>query len=199
MQRMSIACLALVVLVCSSPTMPIAAQSGAMPKDGELVFPSDYKSFPVFLSGVQKPDAVRDLYVNPIGAQNQPGQAFANGSILVMAIYNAKKNAEGALEKGADGNLVKADLAKVLSCKKERDGEKALRRISKTATGFTQRLRPMANVWKLIIRLAVGVIYPWVNPKILCTGMMNILRNECMRLINQSHASFPGSRKNETA
>lgn len=118
MQRMSIPFLALVVLACSSPAMPNGAKSNSMPKDGELTFPSNYKFFPVFLSGVQKPDAVRDLYVNPIGAKNQPGQAFANESILVMEIYNAKKNAEGALEKGADGNLVKADLAKVFLMQK---------------------------------------------------------------------------------
>ncbi|HNP60013.1 MAG TPA: cytochrome P460 family protein [Nitrospirales bacterium] len=118
MQRMSIAFPAFVVLVCSFFTMPLAVQSGAMPKDGELAFPSDYTSFPVFLSGLQKPDAVRDLYVNPIGARNQPGQAFTNGSILVMAIYNAKKNVEGTLEKGADGNLVKAELAKVFVMQK---------------------------------------------------------------------------------
>ncbi|WP_342348377.1 cytochrome P460 family protein [uncultured Nitrospira sp.] len=118
MQRMSIAFLALMVLVCFSPTMPIAAKSNSMPKDGELAFPSEYKSFPIFLSGVQKPDAIRDLSVNPIGAKNQPGHAFANGSILVMEIYSAQKNAEGALEKGADGNLVKADLAKVFVMQK---------------------------------------------------------------------------------
>lgn len=119
MQRMSIAFLALVVLGCSSPTLPIAAKSNSMPNDGELAFSSNYKSFPLFLSGVQKPDSVRDLYVNPIGAKNQPGQAFGNGSILVMEIYNAKKNAEGALEKEADGNLVKADLGKVFVMQKE--------------------------------------------------------------------------------
>ncbi|GJL70373.1 MAG: hypothetical protein NPIRA06_30080 [Nitrospirales bacterium] len=118
MQRMSIAFPALVVLGCLFLTMPIAAKSNSIPKDGELAFPSEYKSFPVFLSGVQKPDAIRDLYVNPLGAQNQQGQAFANGSILVMAIYNARKNAEGAVEKGADGNLVKGDLAKVFVMQK---------------------------------------------------------------------------------
>lgn len=118
MQKMSLPILTVAILVCSSLTMPNAAQSGAMPKDGELAFPSDYQSFPVFLSGVQKPDVVRDLYINPIGAQTQPGQAFANGSILVMAIYNAKKNAEGALEKGTDGQLVKADLAKIFVMQK---------------------------------------------------------------------------------
>lgn len=118
MERMSITFLALVVLGCASTTMPIAAQSDSIPKDGELVFPADYKSYSPFLHGIQKPDAVRDLYINPTGASAEAGQPFANGSILVMAIYNAKKNAEGTLEKGADGNLVKADLAKVFVMQK---------------------------------------------------------------------------------
>ena len=119
MRRTSLLFLVLVAVGCSSMAMTPSAQSGAMPKDGELAFPSEYKSFPVFLSGVQKPDAVRDLYVNPIGAKNQPGQAFANGSILVMEIHNAKKNTEGTFEKGSDGNLVKADLAKVFVMQKD--------------------------------------------------------------------------------
>jgi cytochrome P460 len=119
MERMSITFLALVVLGCASATMPIAAQSGSTPKDGELVFPTDYKSYSAFLHGIQKPDAVRDLYINPTGASAEAGQAFANGSILVMEIYNAKKTAEGTFEKGADGNLVKADLAKVFVMQKD--------------------------------------------------------------------------------
>ncbi len=119
MERMRITFLALVVLGCASTTMPLAAQSGSTPKDGELVFPADYKSYVAFLHGIQKPDAVRDLYINPTGASAEAGQPFANGSILVMEIYNAKKNAEGTLEKGADGNLVKADLAKVFVMQKE--------------------------------------------------------------------------------
>jgi hypothetical protein len=57
--------------------------------------------------------------VNPVGAKPQHGQAFPNGSILVMEIYNAKKNAEGTFEKGTDGNLVKAVLAKVFVMQKE--------------------------------------------------------------------------------
>ena len=111
--------LALAVIGCSSITMPMTAQSGSTPKDGELVYPADYKTYSAFLHGIQKPDAVRDLFINPTGAKAQAGQAFANGSILVMEIYNAKKNAEGTFEKGADGNLVKADLAKVFVMQKE--------------------------------------------------------------------------------
>jgi hypothetical protein len=109
MEKMRITFLALVVLACTSTTMPLAAQSGSTPKDGELVFPADDKSYAAFLHGVQKPDAVRDLYINPTRASADAGQPFANGSILVMEIYNAKKNAEGTLAKGADENLVKAD------------------------------------------------------------------------------------------
>lgn len=84
-------------------------QSGSTSKEAELVIPADDKSYAAFLHGIQKPDAVRDLYINTIGASAEAGQPFANGSILVMEIYNAKKNAEGTLENGADGNLVKAD------------------------------------------------------------------------------------------
>ena len=76
-----------------------SAQSGSMPKDGELVFPSDYKSFPTFLKGIQKPNAVRDLYVNTIGAEAHPGKPFAHGSIMVMEIYHAKKGPDENFEK----------------------------------------------------------------------------------------------------
>ncbi|WNM61980.1 hypothetical protein [Candidatus Nitrospira neomarina] len=79
---MSITFLALVVLACASTTMPIAAQSGSTPKDGELVFPVDDKSYPVFLHGVQKPNAVRDLYINP------PGKAQKRANRLPMAAFS---------------------------------------------------------------------------------------------------------------
>lgn len=111
--------LAMAFIGCSSVIMAPLAQSGSMPKDGELPFPTDYQSFPVFLAGVQKPNAVRDLYVNPVGAKTQQGQAFPNGSVLVMEIYNAKKDAGGNFEKGADGNLAKGELAKIFVMHKE--------------------------------------------------------------------------------
>jgi hypothetical protein len=39
-------------------------------KDGELAVPADYKSWPKFLSAVQRPDAkqVREIYMNPVAA-----------------------------------------------------------------------------------------------------------------------------------
>jgi hypothetical protein len=45
-------------------SMTPIAQSGGMPKDGELVFPKDYNTFPTFSKGIQKPNAIRDLYIN---------------------------------------------------------------------------------------------------------------------------------------
>ena len=83
MERMSIPFLALVVLGCASTTMPIAAQSGFAPKGGELVFPADYKSYAAFLQGIQKPDAVRDLYINPT-----PGRAQKRANRLPMAAFS---------------------------------------------------------------------------------------------------------------
>jgi len=90
-----------------------AMQVVSVPKDGKLALPADYKSWPVFLKEVQKPDAVRDLYVNPAGARTARGQMFPNGTQFVMEIYSAKKAADGSFEKDAAGNLVKDKLAKV--------------------------------------------------------------------------------------
>ncbi len=76
-------------------------------KDGEQAVPAGYKSWPKFLMNVQRGDAkqVRDIYVNPIGARAQKGQAFANGTIMVMENYAAKP--------GADGKLIKGELLRV--------------------------------------------------------------------------------------
>ena len=95
------------------------AQMGGMPtaklKDGELAAPADYRSWPKFLVGIQRPDAkqIRDIYINPQGHATKAGDMFPNGTISVMEIYKAKENPDGTLAKGADGNLVKGDLAKV--------------------------------------------------------------------------------------
>jgi hemoglobin len=83
-------------------------------KDGELRVPADYKSWPKFLSEVQRPDAkqVREIYMNPAGKGTKEGQPFPNGTILVMENYKAVESG-GQLAKGADGKLVKGELAKV--------------------------------------------------------------------------------------
>ena len=57
--------LMLSVIGCADMSRTPSAQSGSTPKDGELAFPSDYKTYPTFLNGIQKPNAVRDLYINP--------------------------------------------------------------------------------------------------------------------------------------
>lgn len=89
-----------------------------MPKDGELAFPSNYKSYPTFFAAIQKPNAVRDVYINKTGANAQQGQQFANGSILVMEIHKAQKGADGNFAKGSDGKLIKAGLVKVFVMQK---------------------------------------------------------------------------------
>jgi hypothetical protein len=83
------------------------------PKDGELTFPKDYKSFPVFLKDIQKKNAVRDLYINNKGAAAHKGETFPDGTQLVMAIFKVKAGADGNPVKGSDGKLVKDKLAKV--------------------------------------------------------------------------------------
>ncbi len=84
-------------------------------KDGELTLAADYKSWPVFLANVQRPDAkqIRDIYINNIGAKAVAGGKFANGTVSVMELYKAKENADGTLSKGADGKLEKGALLKV--------------------------------------------------------------------------------------
>jgi len=94
-----------------------ATQSGP---DGTLALPADYKSWPKFLTDIKKEEAkqVRDIYINPAGARTSAGQSFPNGTIMVMEIYKAKMDGD-KLAVGADGKLVKGDLAKVFVMGKE--------------------------------------------------------------------------------
>ncbi|MFN4327532.1 MAG: cytochrome P460 family protein [Limnobacter sp.] len=79
---------------------------GPAPKDGELAMPTDYRGWPVFLAGIEKPTGhIRDIYINPTGAKAKKGEAFANGTVAVMDIYKANK--------GGDGKLAKAELERV--------------------------------------------------------------------------------------
>ncbi|WP_447968885.1 cytochrome P460 family protein [Nitrospira sp. M1] len=105
---------------CSSMSMTPSAQSHDMPKDGDLMFPKDYNMFPTFLKGIQKPNAVRDLYINKTGAKTSQGTSFANGSILVMEIYNAQKGMNDEFAKDTQGNLVKGELAKIFVMQKDK-------------------------------------------------------------------------------
>ncbi len=100
-------------------TLAAAVTAGSAPKDGELALP-DYKSWPKFLSNIQRPDVkqVREIYINPIGARVQPGQPFPDGTLFVMELYEAKTDGD-KLMTGADGKLIKGDLTKVFVMGKE--------------------------------------------------------------------------------
>ncbi|MBK7485578.1 MAG: cytochrome P460 family protein [Nitrospira sp.] len=111
------------------------AEAGAAPKDGEIALPADYKTWPKFLSEVQREDAkqVRELFVSPAGAKACPASAFPQGTQLVMELYKAKAEGE-ALAKGADGKLVKGDLLKVFVMEKN-EGWGPARTSEETAPG----------------------------------------------------------------
>jgi len=99
----------------SSFQIASAKEPAPMVKDGELKVPADYKSWPKFVAGVDRPDLkqVRDIYINPIGATAKAGEKFPNGTISVMELYKAELEADGNLKKGSDGKLVKGALIKV--------------------------------------------------------------------------------------
>lgn len=90
-------------------------------KDGELPLPADYKSWPKFLSEVQRPDAkqVREIYVNAAGKTATADKGFPNGTVFVMENYAAQANPDGSLKTDAQGKLQKGDLARVFVMGKE--------------------------------------------------------------------------------
>lgn len=91
------------------------------PKDGELALPGNYVVWPKFLSEVQRPDAkqVREIFINLTGVKAAHGQPFPDGTQFVMELYKAKADGD-KLVTGADGKLVKGDLAKVFVMGKDR-------------------------------------------------------------------------------
>lgn len=106
-------------MACGMSKPEAKAVSAKGPQDGELMFPAGYPSWPVFLSHVQRPDAkqVRDLYINPTGANVPDGQPFPNGTTMVMELYNAKLDGDRPVT-ASDGTIVKGELAKVFVMQK---------------------------------------------------------------------------------
>ncbi len=112
--RTGLALLTVVLLWgCSELGTTPNASTSLGQKDGTLALPGNYMVWQKFLSDVQRPDVkqVRELFINPVGAKTAAGQNFPNGT--VMELYKAKMAGE-APETGADGKLVKGDLAKCL-------------------------------------------------------------------------------------
>lgn len=103
---------ALVLAACSSvtPQAPVAQL-----KDGELAVPVGYKSWPKFLSAVQRPDAkqVREIYMNNAATAGTAANGFPNGTVFVMENHAAAENPDGTLKQGSDGKLVKGALLRV--------------------------------------------------------------------------------------
>lgn len=112
MKRLTMLISAFLLASCAqTPSTPPAPKL----KDGEVALPADYKNWSVFLNEVQRPDVkqVRTAYINNVGAKTKQGDNFPNGTVMVMDIYKAKVDADGKVITGADGKLVKGDLAKV--------------------------------------------------------------------------------------
>lgn len=94
----------------------LAAGCASAPKnDGELAVPADYKSWPKFLSAIQRPDAkqVREIYMNPAAAGATAAGGFPDGTVFVMENYAVLESTDGKLATGPDGKLIKADLLRV--------------------------------------------------------------------------------------
>jgi Cytochrome P460 len=104
----------LLMLACTTPP-PSSGKAASILKDGELPLPADYKTWPRFLLDVQRPDAkqVRDIYINPIGYAAQAGKPFPYGTVTVMENHKVQLNADGTPVIGADGKLIKSDLAAI--------------------------------------------------------------------------------------
>ncbi len=109
--KRGITILAFACFVCLGLMTTQLSAHSENPKDGELHFP-DYKQWPTFIKGVQKPNMVRDIFVNPTGAKTKRGSAFSEGSTLVMEIYKATMDGD---------TKVKGDLAKVYVMQKGKD------------------------------------------------------------------------------
>jgi hemoglobin len=104
------ACAAVIAACTTAPPKPTAKLN-----DGELAIPADYKSWPRFLTAVQRPDAkqVRDIYLIPGADRTKAGDPFPDGTVIVMENYAAKANPDGSLVTGPDGKLVKGDLTRI--------------------------------------------------------------------------------------
>ena len=117
LRLIAVACSVIVLAACSA-TPPMQAKAPS--KDGDPTVPANYKSWPRMISDVQRPDAkqVRDMYIDPAGSKTKSGEAFPYGTIMVMENYGARTKADGTLETGADGRLVRGDMVRIFVMQK---------------------------------------------------------------------------------
>ncbi len=109
---------------------PVPAQNTTAKADGELTIPTDYQTWPKYLSGIQRPDAnpkqIREIYVNPTGYHTTQGQPFAEGTMFVMENYGVKLDATGNPVLNEKGELQKDKLLKTFVMGKVKDGGKSV-------------------------------------------------------------------------
>lgn len=86
-------------------------------RDGELAIPDGYRTWPVFLSGIDKPAAkqIRDIYINPKGHSAPDGGPFPVGTMSVMEIWKPRLDAVGKPVTDADGKMIKESLSLVFA------------------------------------------------------------------------------------
>ncbi|MCB1801974.1 MAG: cytochrome P460 family protein [Gammaproteobacteria bacterium] len=110
----AIAGVSLVALSACAPNDTVRSNPSAQ-VDGSVPVPAGYRQWAHFVPTVDKDQAgqVREIYINDTGLKATSGEAFPSGTVSVMEIYSARKNASGALVRNADGRLVKGDLSKI--------------------------------------------------------------------------------------
>ncbi len=98
---------------------PEVGAAAAGPADGEVELPADYKSWSVFLSGIQKAETkqIRDIYLNA-QAESASAAPLPDGSVLVMEIYSVETDDAGEAVLGEDGQMQKKALSKVFVMEK---------------------------------------------------------------------------------
>jgi hypothetical protein len=113
-------------LALSNPTPPSTVKAEA--KDGDLTVPSNYQTWPKYLSYIQRPDAnpkqIREIYINDIGYASTEGKPFPEGTRFVMENYSVVQNADGTPAVDQHGKLQKDKLLKVFLMAKVPNGAK---------------------------------------------------------------------------
>ena len=91
-----------------------------------LQVPINYRNWPAFLLNVDRattsptdPPQVRDIYISSAGATVQKGDAFPDGTVLMMDVFAAKTGDDGKLFLDDRGRPTKGDLLKILMMGKE--------------------------------------------------------------------------------
>ncbi len=107
----------------SEPDMTAVVAPGL--QDGQLAVPADYRSWPVFLTDIQKTDAkqIRDIYINEVGHATDQGDDFPAGTLSVMEIWKPVMNADGTPEIDANGKMSKDELSLVFLMGKSEGAE----------------------------------------------------------------------------